>query len=218
MYFLARRTTGPQSLRLVAADVGRYEHCIGVSHLAGRVMERFVVTQPELHITPREVRVFVDSIRGSSSQIELVKMAGLCHDLGHGPFSHAFESWMHKKTCVAHRSERISEVLSCSSAEWHHETMSVRMLEKMVEENNLNYGKEDVNFISELIIGKRVRDPSRGFLHEIVANYRCVCTPWLCIVRRSERVQRPAEFNACSGTALTWTSSITSRGTASISA
>ena len=48
-------------------------------------MDRFQSTQPELEIT--------------ASEVELVKLAGLCHDLGHGPFSHVFQRWMHKARC-----------------------------------------------------------------------------------------------------------------------
>lgn len=46
----------------------------GVSYLAETMLSHLQRSQPELGISARE--------------IELVKMAGLCHDLGHGPFSH----------------------------------------------------------------------------------------------------------------------------------
>ena len=58
----------------------RYEHCIGVSYLAGKMLLNIRSKQPELEITDREIM--------------LVQLAGLCHDLGHGPFSHAFEEWV----------------------------------------------------------------------------------------------------------------------------
>lgn len=44
-------------------------HCfLGVSHLAGTLVERFQKDQPELEI--------------SESELKCVKLAGLCHDLG----------------------------------------------------------------------------------------------------------------------------------------
>lgn len=77
----------------------RFEHCIGeflsslfrsnesltnmgcmlpgVSHLARKVASILQEKQPELHITDRDV--------------ECVEIAGLCHDLGHGPWSHVWD-------------------------------------------------------------------------------------------------------------------------------
>lgn len=51
---------------------------VGVSYLADKMVGHLKHMQPELDITSREV--------------ECVKIAGLCHDIGHGPFSHVFDS------------------------------------------------------------------------------------------------------------------------------
>lgn len=77
------------------ASHNRFEHCLGlqlmtpvysshltscpgVAHLARLMAEHLQKSQPELDITPRDV--------------QCVQLAGLCHDLGHGPWSHVWDS------------------------------------------------------------------------------------------------------------------------------
>lgn len=52
----------------------RFEHSVGVAHLAEKFAMQLQAVQPALQITAIDVLC--------------VKVAGLCHDLGHGPFSH----------------------------------------------------------------------------------------------------------------------------------
>lgn len=68
----------------------RFEHCLGVMELAGRVFD--VVTKPE-NLTD-EVRDLVPEVAHRDSLAywrRVLRMAALCHDLGHLPFSHAAE-------------------------------------------------------------------------------------------------------------------------------
>lgn len=56
------------------ANHTRFEHCIGVMYLAGKVLEN-----------PSISRIVTDE------EAEVARIAALLHDVGHGPFSHVFE-------------------------------------------------------------------------------------------------------------------------------
>jgi HD superfamily phosphohydrolase len=73
-----------------------------------------------------------------------VKLAGLCHDIGHGPFSHMFERFVNRK-----REAR-------GQTAWCHEHASVELFRLLIQANNINlrdYNLEpcDVEFVVHLI-------------------------------------------------------------------
>ena len=84
----------------------RFEHSLGVAHLAREHADRVWRLQ----------RGEVDVERGD---VKAVALAGLCHDLGHGPFSHVFER----------------ELLARGGASpgWCHEDMSVRVFDSILD-------------------------------------------------------------------------------------
>lgn len=140
------------------ASSNRFEHCLGVSHLAKLFAEKLRANQPELGITDVDILC--------------VEIAGLIHDLGHGPFSHMFDMKFLK--------------ISNKYPEFEHEEASVGIFELLIEENNLTphlrqngIHEADVHFIKELIYGAKEEVPAgfkwrgRGnktFLYHIVAN------------------------------------------------
>lgn len=147
------------------ASHNRFEHSIGVGYLAGRLVQALNERQPELLISRRDMLC--------------VQIAGLCHDLGHGPFSHMFDGMFIPK--------------ARPDITWKHETASLSMFDHLVEENGLRpimeqHGlvlPEDLDFIKEQIAGPlqntasqsdkwpyKGRSKDKSFLYEIVANKR----------------------------------------------
>ena len=116
-----------------------------------------------------------------------IQIAGLCHDLGHGPFSHVFDGqfipqfrkcW--KVSCYT------SKVYELTSSFLQHEKASIEMLEHLICDNNLfpkfqKYGLEDrdIKFIKELILGVDIEVERCSFLYHddlISLSVRWTCT------------------------------------------
>tara|TARA_B100001093_G_scaffold519354_1_gene607980 strand:- start:1488 stop:2768 length:1281 start_codon:yes stop_codon:yes gene_type:complete len=117
----------------------RFEHSIGVSHLARRLMESLQKNQPSLQITER--------------QIQLVEIAGLIHDIGHGPFSHLWDNHV------------------IFNDEHEHEERGCMIFSNMIEKYNLNITQEECGIICSLIEPNETT--SRNWMFQIVANKRC---------------------------------------------
>lgn len=144
----------------------RFEHSIGVAHLAMTMLRQVVANHAETG-TPLDV---------THSDVLCVGMAGLCHDLGHGPASHMFEEFVNKA-----RAKR------GVTTKWHHEEASLRLFDHLIEVNELDMAGRfgltdaDLRFVKHLINGLKPeepfpttigRDASKRFLFDIVANKR----------------------------------------------
>ena len=108
----------------------RFQHSLGVAYLA----EKFA-----LHLQHQNPGLIDDK------DILCVMLAGLLHDLGHGPYSHMWEDFLQK-----------------AGTNWRHETMSIQMIDHLIDENNLMpvfmkndpaLDEKDILFIKELIAG-----------------------------------------------------------------
>jgi HD superfamily phosphohydrolase len=66
----------------------RFEHSLGVMDLASRIFD--VVTKAD-HVHHDSVRNIIPDAQGRSYWKSVLRMAALCHDIGHLPFSHAAE-------------------------------------------------------------------------------------------------------------------------------
>ncbi|XP_065817364.1 deoxynucleoside triphosphate triphosphohydrolase SAMHD1 [Labrus bergylta] len=160
------------------ASHNRFEHSIGVGYLAGKLAEALRSRQSDLDITERDVLC--------------VQIAGLCHDLGHGPFSHLYDGMflpkaLKKKEKEMRKNGELGEEEKLE--EWKHEKGSCDMLDHLLKENNLEpvmekyklIPEEDITFIKEMIAGPlqesegqkwpyKGRPEKKSFLYEIVSN------------------------------------------------
>jgi HD superfamily phosphohydrolase len=116
------------------SHTSRFEHCLGTAHLCGKLID----TLRSLHQNQFEI---------TEKESLCVKIAGLCHDLGHGPFSHFFDGLYIPRVKP-----------NCG---WKHEPASCDLFEFMIESNpsvaegfkEYGLGRDEIDFIKELILG-----------------------------------------------------------------
>jgi len=116
------------------ANHTRFEHSVGVMFLASRVLENPHISQ---HISEEEA--------------EMVRIAALLHDVGHGPFSHIFEHLLVKKLNKTH--EDITSWIIINSE-----------LKDVL--NKMGYEPEKVG---KLAVG-RLHKPRKTFLDQIISS------------------------------------------------
>ena len=199
------KQTGQLIYRYPCATHTRFEHSIGVCHLTGISLEKIIANTIERKDGHKEINLALSSDEFtknylikyhnfkneeeiinypthlfSTELIEFVKIAGLIHDLGHGPFSHLFDEWLSSKEEL--KNNHLIE----------HEDRSIELLKLIVESSEFNYkiidGKtllnsnqqfkkiplknfitnDAINFIERIVIPNSTCN--NNFIFQIVAN------------------------------------------------
>ena len=141
--------------------MNRFEHSIGVSYLAGLLIDHIRLKQPHLCVTV-----------GINEEIAFcVRAAGLLHDVGHGPFSHVFDSEV--VPSIRKQSEKANE------CEFRHEDMSVKIIDHIFETLSPKFEitADSIELIKALVspstfleVKKEYVRKKQGFLFQIIAN------------------------------------------------
>lgn len=126
-----------------SASHNRFEHSIGTAHLARSLINDIAANQPELNIT--------------EEQKVNVELAGLCHDLGHGPFSHIYDDVYLKK------------IMSNEHIFRHHEQRSCAILAMINVKYRLGISEDSISQIQRMIHPEKEKD-KKNFLFQIVSN------------------------------------------------
>ncbi len=113
------------------AEHTRFHHSLGVLHIAGKIAQRF-------H----------DSELISDDDVQKLRLAGLLHDIGHGPFSHLFEEVLHKRNL-------------------NHEQMTTRIIKETPVSDILREHGLDPDEMSTLSIGQH--ENNKPYLNQVIA-------------------------------------------------
>ena len=113
----------------------RFEHSLGVMHVATRLFDSLRKRESEILTTEY---LFEDA--GLDRQRQIIRLAALLHDIGHGPFSHA--------------AEELFPLKPRSTKRYQHEDYSSAIIEFILHEEIQNHPLNTNNFrikISEII-------------------------------------------------------------------
>lgn len=147
------------------ANHTRFEHSLGTYHLAGKILdiikkkvnkeelEKYLKSIPELSKYFKEKKEKKYEL--DDYVCELIKIAALCHDLGHGPFSHLFDDYLESRT---------------ESANKTHETRSINIIKDIIKKDkelSEMFVHGEIEFIQNII--NPTKD-NKGFLYQIVSN------------------------------------------------
>jgi HD superfamily phosphohydrolase len=169
----------------------RFEHSIGTYYLTGVLLENiiknsstseinnsiikipyiknYILNNLDLDETEENIKDIINNKKNLLDEylVELIKIAGLCHDLGHGPYSHLFDDWLEEQISLK------------NNLFIHHEYRSTYLLNTII---NSTYIYDDIgkfklsklintdacDFISDLI------NPSKYsptcFIYQIISN------------------------------------------------
>ena len=139
----------------------RFIHSLGVCHLADKLIRRLQRKRIDLKISDRDCF--------------LVSLAALCHDMGHGPYSHGFERVVQIVLNIKREKLKNSpEELKGIPKSWHHEQASEVIFVAACHEAELEISEEEIELVKAMIrgVGENEHRPmgKQLFFFQIVSN------------------------------------------------
>jgi len=148
----------------------RFEHSIGTYHIAKKMLNtlRIKSRESELNIISEipELQEYFNFNNIKSQYltdfiIELVSIGALCHDLGHGPYSHLFDDYFLKNVKISKKNKNFI----------HHEFRSCILLEEIIKKNEILNKIIDSNLLKFIF---NVINPDSNlhtsYIYQIVSN------------------------------------------------
>jgi HD superfamily phosphohydrolase len=148
----------------------RFEHSIGTYYLADRMLSRIRTSSDKITINEwlqkiPELKIHYNSNHDQIASpglnmwiSELIKIAALCHDVGHGPYSHLFDDIFVKNSKYKDHKYASHEQRSCEI---------IRLIVGESEILSKFITSDDIKFIQDIIDPKPHMD---GFVYQIVSN------------------------------------------------
>jgi HD superfamily phosphohydrolase len=148
----------------------RFEHSLGTYYLACQILDRISQDLERTNISNylsgiKELQNYFKRTYGNNKYVfdnyvkELIKIAALCHDLGHGPYSHMFDD---------HFLAGIKELNNHENRD--HEARSINILRKVIKEHKILKNiimDDEIDFMGHLM---HPEESHTGFIYQIVSN------------------------------------------------
>jgi len=150
----------------------RFEHSLGTYYLSKKILNSIKINSSTIDLIKPLMEIKnlesyfkrVDRIDLDDYIIELISIAGLCHDLGHGPYSHMFDDIFVPELQKKYKGTDFGPNIL-------HENRSTELLKIIVQETELlqnTISDEEIDFICDLI--NPDKNIHKGYIYQIVSN------------------------------------------------
>ena len=150
----------------------RFEHSVGTYYLSKKILNSIKINSSTIDLIKPLMEIKnlesyfkrVDRIDLDDYIIELISIAGLCHDLGHGPYSHMFDDIFVPELQKKYKGTDFGPNIL-------HENRSTELLKIIVQETELlqnTISDEEIDFICDLI--NPDKNIHKGYIYQIVSN------------------------------------------------